>query len=345
MATIIDVARRAGVSTATVSAVINGKDWVSAPLRQSVHQAIEAVGYRPNAIARSLKRGRSGTIGMLVSDITNPFFSAVFQVVNRIAYENSYSVILCSSDESADQEEEFIRVLSERMIDGLILAPSAHDEACAELLAGAKMPVVLIDRILPMSNFDAVVIDNYAATKGAISYMLSLGHERIGFVSGPEGLWTASERYRGYKDALLETGRDLDETIIVSGGFNQAGGYRAATEIMASSRPPSAIFASNNKMIIGVVLALNSAGFRCPDDISLSSFDDFEWAPAFHPALTVVRQPIEQIAAEAMTLLLSRMNATEAPEPAQIRRLHAEFVIRGSCQRFGMTAKQEADGS
>ena len=178
MATIVDVARRAVVSVYSL-AVINSKEWVSAGLRARVRDAIEAVDYRPNAIARSLKRGRSSTIGMLVADISNPFFADVFQVASRLAYRHGYSVILASSAEDPDHEAEYIRVFSERMIDGLILAPAACNDASLELLAEARMPIVLVDRILAKVCFDAVTVENRTSTRSAIEHMLSLGHRRI----------------------------------------------------------------------------------------------------------------------------------------------------------------------
>jgi LacI family transcriptional regulator len=339
MVSIVDVARRAGVSTATVSAVINEKEWVKDGLRERVQAAIEAVGYRPNFIARSLKSGRSGTIGMLVSDISNPFFASVVQAVSCLSYESDYSIVLASSDEDPEKEASYFSVLVQRMIDGLILAPSSRDRECAEMLSGLNIPVVLLDRAFAPARFDAVVVDNRRGVRDAIEHLTGLGHRRIGFVAGPRNVWTAEDRHQGYLDALAAAAIAYDETLVRWGNFNEDSGYAAAADMIRLGEPPTAIFASNNKMMVGVTLALRDCGLRCPDEVSIASFDDFEWAPAFSPALTVVRQPIAGIAEAVTSLLLSRIKDGSDLPPRTVT-LPTELVLRGSTRRLSASPRR-----
>jgi LacI family transcriptional regulator len=328
-----DVARLARTSVATVSAIVNGSARVSPELAARVRAAIAAVGYRPDGIARSLKKGATQTIGLLVTDITNPFFTAVVRSVEATAQACGYSVILCNSDEDLKEERTYLDLLRTRRVDGLILVPSGGVGDYAGLVGDAKAPpVVFVDRSVTDVAVDTVTVDNAHAVEAAIAYLLRLGHRRIGFITGLPHLSTSAERLKGYRRALRKAGIALDPALVRQGDFRQEGAFQATQSLLALRPRPTALFAANNLMAIGAMLALRAAGLDCPADVSLACFDDFEWAGAFHPRLTVLRQPTAEIGRRAMELLLERLapgkNGTAPPHRIALR---AELVVRDSC--------------
>jgi LacI family transcriptional regulator len=327
-----DVARLAGTSIATVSAIVNASAPVSAALTERVMAAIAETGYRPHGIARSLKKGQTHTIGLLVTDITNPFFTAVVRSAEDTAQARGYTVFLCNSDEDFRKERTYVDLLRTRRIDGLILVPSGATGDYDGFLACLGAPAVFVDRSVAGVAVDSVIVDNAHASQTAIDHLVALGHRRIGIVTGPQHLWTSVERLRGYRRALRRAGIAVDEELIRQGDFRQAGALQATQSLLALRSRPTAIFASNNLMAIGAMLAVRAAGLDCPADVSLACFDDFEWAGAFRPRLTVLRQPTEEIGRRAVELLLDRVGlpAGQAPEPRRVA-LKAELVVRDSC--------------
>jgi LacI family transcriptional regulator len=326
-----DVARLARTSVATVSAIVNGSARVSPELAARVREAIAAVGYRPDGIARSLKKGSTQTIGLLVTDITNPFFTAVVHSVEDAAQARGYSVFLCNSDEDIAEERTYLDLLLTRRVDGLILVPTGKAADYAGFGAGLRAPVVFIDRAIPGVAVDTVTVDNLRASQVAVEYLLRLGHRRIGIVTGLPHLSTSAERLKGYRRALRKAGIAIDPELVRQGDFRQEGALQAAQSLLALRSRPTAIFASNNLMAIGTMLAVRAAGLSCPEDVSLACFDDFEWAGVFHPRLTVLRQPTAEIGQRAMALLLERLGgAKNGAAPYHIA-LKAELVVRDSC--------------
>ncbi|MBY5758738.1 LacI family transcriptional regulator [Rhizobium leguminosarum] len=329
--TMLDVAATAGVSVATVSAFVNGTVPVSTELRGRIEQAIRSIGYKRNAIARSLKIGTTKTIGLVIADITNPFFTDVTSVIQDVLHRSGYAVMLCCTDEDPAVQDEQISLLLDRMVDGLIIAPAGDDHALERMLSGADIPIVLIDRICGGINADAVVLDNQRAVQDAINYLISLGHRRIGYISGSLDTSTGIGRLAGYKAALESAGIPISDDLIRFGNFRERDAYNAAIQLLVQSDRPSALFSANNLMVIGVMKAIRDTGLRCPDDISVSSFDDFPWADVFQPNLTTIAQPVQTIGEQAARLILGRI-AHRGDQPPQRIVLSGRLMIRDSCR-------------
>ncbi|SFD53966.1 LacI family transcriptional regulator [Bosea sp. CRIB-10] len=331
MATIRDVARLADVSVATVSNVLNSVDRVSPELSARVRAAMEKLSYAPHAGARSLRKRSSGLIGLIVGDITNPFFSDLFEAVEDAAAACGYLVLLCNSNERSEREEAHLRMLRTQRIDGLILAPTgAASMNRASLLAQLEIPVVLVDRAMEGLGYDAVVLDNRRAGFEATRHLIGCGHKRIGLVNGPDVLRTAAERLAGYREALLGAGLSVDPDLIRDGAFRQQPAEQAMSELLALPQPPSAIFATNNLMTVGVMKVLADRGLACPEDISVIGIDDLPWAEAVSPQLSAVAQPVRAMGEAALDLLLRRLSGSlQGPGTTSVMapRLH----IRRSC--------------
>lgn len=329
--TMNQVAEAADVSIFTVSAVLNGTATVSDELRGRVMAAIKQTGYKRNVLARSLKTGESRTIGLTVGDITNPFYTEVVSVIQQSLHHAGYAVMLCCNDRDVELQAEQIELLRDRMVDGLIISPTGDDETLRSLLTASTIPVVLIDRIVEGYDCDSVILDNRAAVRDATRYLLGLGHRRIGFISGKLDSYTGRERLAGYYAALDEAGIEREAAMTQLGNYREENAYAAAIELLTSPTPPTAIFSSNNLMVIGVMRALRDLGLRCPDDISVTGIDDFPWADVFHPQLTTVAQPVRVIGEQAANLLLRRLAEGSGAPPRHIV-LKGRLVIRESCR-------------
>ena len=344
-----DVAKHAGVSIATVSHVINGTRFVRSETRQKVLDSISALHYRPNAIARGLVTNSTRKIGLVVSDIRNPFFTAVARGVEDEFNSQRYNTIFCNTDEDPLREEDNLHLLAGQQIDGLIIAPSG--ERCESLLALANtgVPIVQLDRISPDLDAPKVCVDNAEGAYQAVRYLIELGHRRIAYLMGIEAVSTQIERLAGWRRALSAAGLPVDETLVVqadprffeitpsaaaapvqSGASGHAlpSARKVLGELLTRANRPSAIFVATNQLTLGTLYAFTELGLRCPEDISLISFDDQDWAPLFRPPLTVVRQPTYQLGQTAARLLmrLIRGEPAESPPP-----LAVELVIRASC--------------
>jgi LacI family transcriptional regulator len=352
--TIKDVAVKAGVSTATVSHVINGTRFVQEETRQKVLAAIEALHYHPSFIARGLATNSTQTIGLIISDITNPFFMAVARGVEDVINEHGYHTIFCNTDEDPAREDEYLRLLSARQIDGLIISPTGSQNDRLVRMAHTGVPIVLLDREAPGLELPLVGVDNEDGAYQATRYLIELGHRRIGLIMGPETISTLKARLKGYQRAFNEAGLALDEqliaradprfygtqtqppdlTLLRGAGSNALTptAYHALHGVLDLPEPPSAIFVANNQMTLGVLYALKERGLACPGEISLISFDDHDWAPLFSPPLTVVRQPVYRLGQLAARLLMQMIaqQPWEIPAP-----LPVELIVRGSCRPFG----------
>ncbi len=328
----VEVASVANVSVFTVSAVLNGNAGVSDELRERVLAAIAETGYKRNTLARSLKTGRSMTVGLVLGDITNPFYTDVTAAIQRELHTAGYAVMLCGNDGSVTLQEEHIALLRDRMVDGLIMSPTGRDEQLRAMLEQTRIPVVLIDRTLNGFDCDSVVLDNRAAVSDAMSYLISLGHRRIGFISGQLESFTGAERLAGYKKALARSGIDFEPELVQLGNFRSDDAYNATLRLMTNvDNPPTAIFSSNNVMVIGVMKALRDINLDCPRDISVAGLDDFPWADAFKPQLTTVAQPVTAFGEHAARMLLERINgfAKSAPRHTVLK---GELRVRRSCR-------------
>lgn len=327
----LHVAEAARVSVATVSAVINGTASVSPELTLRIEQAIRDIGYKRNAIARSLRLGTTRTIGLTVADITNPFFTDVVSVVQDVLHRAGYAVMLCCNEENIDVQDEQVRLLLDRMVDGLIIAPAGDDANLKRILAGTTIPVVLIDRVCDGVEADQVVLDNRRAVFDATSYMLGLGHRRIGYISGSLDTSTGRDRLAGYHDALAATGLAGRDELVRLGNFREADAYNAALQLLTLADRPTALFSANNLMVIGVMKAIRDIGLSCPEDVSVACFDDFAWADVFRPQLTTVAQPVRAIGEQAARLILDRLAGTVIDAPRRLV-LQGRLMVRNSCR-------------
>ena len=304
--TMHDVARLAKVSIATVSAVINGKNGVSEKLTKQVKEAMTNLDYHPDLIARSLKVGRTHTIGMIVPDVTNPFHTEVMRGVEDEARLNGYSPMLCNSNEDPEQERHLLATLFSQRVDGVLLAAS-DSAAVYDRFTRRRFPIVFIDRLPAGHNRNAVVSDNVGAAYDAIKYLISLGHERIAIIAGHLHISTGFDRLEGYRKAMQEAHLLIRDRYLQHGDFQLESGYTCGLQLLQLAVPPTAIFSCNNKMTLGLMRALAESQVPCPERMSVLSFDDFEWAANFSPKLTTIAQPTKEMGKEAMRMLLAIM--------------------------------------
>jgi LacI family transcriptional regulator len=328
--TLRDVAREAGVSMKTVSRVINGESKVSPATGARVAEAVERLGYKPNELARSLAGRRSRTIGLMIADISNPFFADCAKGVELVARERGYAVILCASAEDPETEKRYVELLVQRRVDGLLLVPTADGDG--EYLAEeqqAGMSIVALDRPVEGIPADAVLVENRAGAGVATRHLVGHGHERIAFVGDAERLYTARERLTGYEEALAEAGL---EPLYRLGAADVASADRITRELLRLPEParPTAFFAGNGLITAGILRALDAANLAVPGDAALVGFDDFELMSALRPHLTAVRQPAHELGRRAAELLFDRLQ-NGLPRPPKRLVLPAQLVVRGSC--------------
>lgn len=338
MSTMKDVAKRAGVSVATVSRVLNNHSRVDPTLRERVNAAMEALHYQPNRVAQRLRAGAGGVIGLIISDITNPFFVSVVRGIEDIAYENGLSVLLCNSDENPAKQQMYVKVMQAEDVAGLIITPNAATDSSIDTLLESKMALVFMDRKVENVEIDSVTVDSESGTREAIQHLINLGHRRIGFIGGTPAISTGRERYNGFVKAMQDNHLPLTPELIRPGLFTHESGYKGTNELLALSERPTAIFASNNSQALGMLQALHERGIRVPEEIAVVSFDDMPWAGALWPPLTVVAQPTYQLGHEAACLLLRRINNPHAPIENIV--LKPELIVRRSCGAYLQQSKQ-----
>ena len=332
MHTIRDVARLAGVSVATASAVVNNKGTVSPKLTQRVRSAMEALDYHPDQVARSLKVRQTQTVGIVIPDATNPFFTDVIRGVEGEARAHGYALIFCDSAEDPAQERINLNTLFSRRVDGVLLAPT-DSYAAQDRLIQRRFPIVFFDRLPPGFAGSAVVTDNFGAAYEATRHLIVLGHDRIAIIAGRLDLSNGLDRLEGFRKALQEAGLPLHDEYLLRGNFQLESGHKCGLELLRLSTPPTAVFSCNNQMTLGLMRALYENRIPCPERISVLGFDDFDWAANFSPRLTTVAQPTFEMGKQAMQLLLHKMKAfrekTETFEEKVIA-LKAELRVRDS---------------
>lgn len=327
LVTIRDVAQRAGVSTSTVSHVINGTRFVSPELAERVREAMAELRYQPNALARSLRRRETLTLGMVVPDNANPFFAMMARTVEDTCYRQGYSLILTNSEGDLGRELANINVLVAKQVDGLILAAVGLSSRDLQRVL-RQVPTVVVDRELSGIQADTLLVDNFDGGYQATRHLIELGHRRIGCIAGPSVTTPSAERVTGYRRALSEAGLPYEETLVVRGDFQFAGGYEGAQALLSLPEPPTAIFACNDLMAVGAIAAAAALGRRVPDDLSVVGFDDTILASYITPALTTVAQPIADIGRLATEMVLQRV---QAPTDPPVRRvLPTRLVVRQS---------------
>ena len=325
--TIQDVARLAKVAPATVSNVLNGTRPVAELRRARVLEAVKVLGYRPNALAASLRRKETRTIGVVVPEVTNPFFAALVHRIEDLAAESDYQILLVSSHEDPKQEAARIRALLDRRIDGLIVSPSRDEVEAVTHPIGALPPTVLVDRGFGLAGFDTIAADNFDAAYRGTKHLLELGHRDIAFVVIDPKLANFADRIAGYRKALAEAGAGK-RARVVTGGSDVETCKAAIAEALRRPNRPTAIFAASYAATLGAIKAIRAVGLEFPNDVSLLGIDDSDWMAMLHPYVSAVAQPVEEMAAEAWRLLNQRLAGGHA-KSARIR-LHCTLHVRES---------------
>jgi LacI family transcriptional regulator len=337
-ASIYDVARESRVSVFTVSAVVNQKSHVGKKLRERVEAAIRKLNYRPNLLARSLAKQKTHTIGMVVTDISNPFFPLVVRGAEDAAQKQGYNLLLCNSDDNAQKEASVLELLLSKRVDGILLTKAVEDfsPSLQRMIDMVNTPFVLIMRTYPKLTKDAVITDDYKGAYEAVCHLARAGRKRIGLIGGPLKVSNGKARWQGFQHALAASGLEYDPGLVTEGDYRVESGYRAGHLLL--SHRPDGIYVANYLMTVGLLKAAEEMGLSCPKDFGLVSFDDYPWLGIFHPRLTTVELPKYQLGYEAAELLLRRIAGNQ--EKIGLRKLSPELRVRESCG-FGFHGVRE----
>jgi LacI family transcriptional regulator len=327
--TMKDVAQKAGVSTATVSHVINKTRFVKKETKDKVLRVMKKLDYYPNSSAQSLRSKKSKVIGLIVPDISNFFFTAVIRGIESRLKKCRYTLILADSDENLEIEKDQIKVFNAKLIDGLILAPTSGDHTFLKKLSNRNIPIVFIDR-KPQGYCpgDCMLVENVEGAYKAVSMLIKKGHSRIGVIAGLPGLTTSKERIIGYKKALVNYGIKVDQNLIKIGDGRHDSGYKLMKELLLNTNI-TALFVVNNLMTIGAINFLKEKQIKVPDELAIIGFDDYKWASITNPPLSVVKQPSRRIGEKASELLIRRIKKEETGD-YKVYRLPVTLVVRKS---------------
>ncbi|MBA3062579.1 MAG: LacI family transcriptional regulator [Atribacteria sp.] len=330
--TIKDVAELVGVHPSTVSRVINDDSRISEKTREKVFLIIKKLGYTPNAIARGLKTKRTHTLGMLIPDITNPFFAEIARGVEDAANKNDFNIILCNTDDRLKKERTYLEILRGKRVDGLILG-TAHvkDKSILELEKN-NFPYILVSRNIEELDKNCVIVDDEAGGIMATEYLIKLGHRRIAHITGPLKIRSALNRLKGYKLALKKYGIEYRDELVGEGDFRIKGGYQVMKRFLKLAEPPTAIFAANDLLALGAMQAIQKKNFHIPEDFSVIGFNDIELASFVYPALTTIRQPMLEMGALAVKMLLRIIEEGEFNQRKIV--LKPKLIIRESCKKI-----------
>jgi len=330
MATIREVAESAGVSYATVSHVINNTRVVTPETRARVLAAMSALDYRPNALARSLRQGKTNTIGLVLPDSANPFFAEISRSIEDEAFKKGYSVFLCNTELDTQRELFYVDVLSKKQVDGIIFVAAGDQPDSLDFLLRQNMSVVMIDRDLPNIEVDAVLTDHRLGGFLATRHLIELGHQRIACIAGPSSITPSAERITGYRQALQEAGLPYDESLVVRGDYHAQSGMEITYSILAMTPRPTAIFALNDLMALGALRAAAEANYSVPRDLAVVGYDNLELARFTSPPLTTIAQPKKEIGTQAVNLLAARIAQKSRPPVRLV--LPPELIVRRSTQ-------------
>jgi len=328
--TMRDVARLAGVSTSTVSAVINGTAPVSPEKKVRIQEAMTALDYQPDVIARSLKTGRSNAIGIVAPDITNAFYPEVIRGAEEAAQAAGYSVLLCDSAENYQIEERHLSALFSRRVDGILLGCCVNSRA-HETMSRRRFPVVYIDRLPPVAADNTACTDNVQAGYAAARHLIDLGHKSIGMLAGHMGLSPHRDRLEGFRKAMQEAHLPILDEYLIVGDVQVRDGLEAGHRLLGLALPPTAIMASNNNLLLGTLQAVDEKKISIPSELSVLGFDDYLWNEHFNPTVTAVAQPSREIGKKSFELLLQLIQAPQDEPPYSVQiRLPAELRVRNS---------------
>lgn len=333
MATIRDVARLAGVSISTVSLALNESGPVHADTHRKVWEAANALGYAPNPLAQSLKVGRTRLIGMVVGDLSNPFFSHLLKEVERSLIEHDHLVVVSDSGGEEARERTILETLTAQRVAGIILTPHSNAPEHVDYLRSLRTPLVLVDHKLEGLDADFVASDNMLASSMLTEHVIRFGHKRIAHIAGRTGLWTAEQRKDGFRATLTAAGIPVDESLIVDGHFEGERAYAQAMRLLTRPDRPTAIVAANNVMALGTLQAMIDLGMRCPEDVSLTSVDDVPWGEVIQPRITMAVQSVDEMAQVATRFLLERIKARGARIPPREHIMIPRLVVGQSCAK------------
>jgi LacI family fructose operon transcriptional repressor len=328
MPSIKDVAEKAGVSVATVSRVFSDRPHVRAEVRQHVLAVATQLGYRPSRIARNLRKQSTHIIGLLVSDVRNPFFVEIARAIEDVANSHQMSVFLCNTDENPQKEQTYLHTLLDELVAGIILVPTQEKVENFGFLLESGIPIVTIDRSIEGAAVDSVVSDNSQSAHQITSYLIKLGHQRIGAVIGLEKSTTGRERLQGFKRAMADHGLNINEDLIRCIDPTERASEPVVSQWLASDTPPSAIFSGNSLITMGTINAIHNAGLSIPEQISVAGFDDTIWMPHIGHGITVISQPVYEMGRTAAELLFQRMaEPTRSPREVVLK---GKLIERGS---------------
>ncbi|GAA2392500.1 LacI family DNA-binding transcriptional regulator [Nonomuraea africana] len=331
MARIKDVAARAGVSVATVSRVLNDNPSVTEETRDRVYAAMKELRYVPNAVARSLRTEATRTIGLIIGDILNPFFTELARGVEDEARQAGYTVVIGNADERAEEQDHYVRTLVEQRVDGLLICPTAEVTPLVEELVRTGRPLVFLDRTISGLDVPSVRADGATAIAALVAHLKSRGHRRIAFASGPATLSTGRERTEAFAAAMNEAGLDLRTEYLATGDFREGSGRAITARLLDLPEPPEVIFFGDNLMTLGGLDEIRARGLRIPDDVAVASFDDVTWFVHVDPPITAIAQPTAEMGRTAVRLLLQGVAGRSGESVV----LPAELVVRRSCERKG----------
>lgn len=329
MPTIREVAKHAGVAPITVSRVINKSGYVSQEVRERVETAIADLHYIPNAIGTSLRSSQTHILALILSDITNPFWTTLARGVEDVANESGYYVVLCNTDESQAKLDQYVTVMLKKRVDGFLLVPAEDTPHTIQTILRQGIPLVVLDRQVPGQAIDIVRGDSEGGAYQLTRHLLEQGHRHIAIIAGQRHVTTSIDRVAGYRRAMLEAGLKVKESQIYWGKFDQSHGYNAAQQVLKSSPRPTALVTGNNFIAVGVMHALRGAGIQVPQGMAVVTFDDFPTNLIIDPFLTSAAQPAYEMGYRATRLLLSRVTAQD-PAPCQEIVFPVEIIIRDS---------------
>ncbi len=327
--TIRDVAGRAGVSITTVSRVINGTGYVKESTRQKVQEAVKSLGFSPNHLARSLSSGSTRIVGAVFPDISNPFFPAVARGIDDALTSKGYMLVICNTDSDARQEEALVDVLLEKRVDGIVFVTGSPESGSLVKRTSDQVPVSLIDREIEGAECDTVTCDNYGGAYEMARHLVSLGHRRLAFFSGPPNLSTSRKRLAGFSDCLRDSGI-ADPPVVYYGDFRYETGYSLAREVLSSGLGVTAVFAANDLMALGAMRCFTDAGVLVPAQMAVAGYDDIFMASLVRPSLSTVAQPAYRMGAVAAEMLLQRLEANGSKPRPRFETLETSLALRDS---------------
>lgn len=326
--TIKDIAKKTGLGLATISKYLNGGN-VRVENRKAIEEAIKELDFRVNEFARGLKTSKSKTIGVIIPELSNLFCTHIITIIEDILRQKGYAIIVCDCRTDEKLEYEATEFLINKMVDGIISMPVSRDGKYLELPLAKDIPVVLIDRKVEGFSVDAVVVDNVSASENAIDYFIKNGHKNIGIICGPKNVFTSEQRLLGYHQAFLKRGILPKESLVTYGAYTVESGYECLKKLLSENKDMTSVFITNYEMTLGAIIAINELNIKVPGQLSLIGFDNMQLSKVVQPKLTVVSQPIEQIAQHVANIMLKRLSC-EGPDEAEIINLSTELMMGAS---------------